>query len=195
MLNVHYYINSMTIFRYLIVLMSAISCTEQPKQLGEFEVELEDQFVADAVRKYVQENNIDFKKKVITIKAETGLKEVFTISNEVAPLYKTNFTPTYYGILDDQIVFFVFTQVESTFKTKKSTVIYEIDGVLVRHGALLSANENLTYSAPVWRVVQECNDRYTLNKSVSPFEFDTLPCGYAIVRDSVKLDSIKLIKR
>lgn len=195
MVNFHYYINNMKIFLYLIVLMYAFSCTGQPKQPGQFEVQLDDQVVADAVREYVQENNIDFKKKVITIKTEIGFKKVFTITNEVAPLYKTNFTPTYFGILDNQIAFFVFTQVETTFRVKKLNIVHEIDQFLMRHGILLSANVDLTYGAPVWRVSRECNDKYTLNKNVTPFEFETLLCGYAIVRDSVKLDSIKLIKK
>jgi hypothetical protein len=183
------------IFPYLIVLISAISCIEQPKQLEQFKVELDDQFIQDAIRKYVHENNIDLEKKVITIKAQIGLKKVFTITDEPAALYRTNFIPTYYGILDDQIVFFVFTQVESKFRTKKSTVVEEIDEFLTRHGTVLSANGNLTDSAPVWRVIEECDNSYRLTKNVSPFEFETLPCGYTIVRDSVKLDSVMLIKR
>jgi hypothetical protein len=169
-----------------------ISCSAQKST--QFKVEIADEFVAETIRKYVNENNVDVKAKVITIKAEIGIKKIFTITDEIGALYSANFTPTYYGVLDKKIVFFVFTRVEKTFKPDRVRIINEIDQVLGDHEVKL-VTKMTNYSAPLWRLVEQCDGTYRLNKEVTPFEFDDIPCGYSIIRDSVKLDSLKLIKR
>lgn len=83
---------------------------------------------------------------------------------------------------------------ERIFARDDNHIINEIDRVIAEHKIKLVENSNLNYSAPVWRVVEECDGTYEINKRVSPFEYDSVPCGYSIVRDSVKLDSL-ILKR
>jgi hypothetical protein len=177
------------------LLFFALASCGQSKLIGKYEVSIRDEHLADAIRKYVTQNKIDPRKKVITIKPEIGLKKVFTITNEFSQLYKTYSSPTYYGTLDDDKVFFIYTNIEKTFKRTSDLLLKEIDGYLLARGIALSKDTHLTYSAPVWRLVEQCDGSYELDMNVTPFEFQNLPCGYSIVRDSVKLDSIMLIRK
>lgn len=182
-------------FNLLIIIQSISSCNAQTES-SSFKVQISDEFVAETVRQYIIENKIDIKKKIITIRAEVGTKKVFEITDYFSALYKeSRFTPTYYAILDNSIVVLVFTRVEQTFKRDHTQIIKEIDKVLEIYKIVLSKEIHLNYNAPVWSVVEQCDGEYEVNKNVTPFRFESIPCGYSIVRDSVKLDSLMLIKK
>jgi hypothetical protein len=183
-----------TVILFVLQCSVLTSCC-QTKCSDQYKVSINDELVADAIRKYVVENRIDITKKVITIKAEVGIRRVFTITNDFSELYRTYFPPTYFGVLDGDKVFFLFTDVEKTFGRNNELIVKAIDELLDKYEVTLSKDTHLTYSAPVWRIVEQCDGTYRLNRNVTPFEFENLPCGYSIVRDSVKLDSIVLIKK
>jgi len=182
-------------FLHLIILISATCCSAQRREQEYYRVDLTDRFLADAITQYVNDNKIDLKKQVITIKVSGDQKNTFTFTDEITALHKTRFVPNYYGMLDGRIAFFVYAKTEQAFRTKSKTIVHEIDQFLAANNIVLPANTGLTYSSPVWRVTRECDKKYFLNKSAGPFEFEDMPCGYHVIRDSVKLDSLKLIKK
>jgi len=184
----------------LLVLTFTFACMCHAQNVkDEFKVDISDNHLAMVIREYVAENHIDAKRRVITLKIVTGQKKTVTITNEIGALYCIDgFVPTYYGVLDGKILFLAYAHVDNLFKRDLSGITKEIANELKKLGVKLESRKdgvlNKTYSAPTWRLTEELTG-YMLNKKVTPHEFASIPQGYAIVRDSIELDNLVLIKR
>lgn len=183
----------------LLFLYSIAPISNAQKANSNYKVYIDDAYLASSIVSYVEEYNIDVKRHVIALNIVTGGKKNVTITNENSRLFKTrHFVPTNYGVLAGNIMFLVYAPVDNLFTRNLAQVRNEIEGCLRDLNIHLEDIEDgvlhKTYSAPVWRLTEE-SEGYVLNKRVTPYEFDTIPPGYAIVRDSLKRDSIVLIRR
>ena len=185
--------------RIRILLMSVLlsfallSCSERDNN---FRVDL-DGNLRKVIEAYVEEKGIAKNKKVIVTDWNVTVEGRIDIliSNLNTDLYRDNTNaPTYYSELPNGIVVFIYTNVENALSRNSTEIVAEIDQVLLRNNIVLEPYKQLQYSAPTWRVTKCPDNGYRLTTELDPFEYQFVPCNYILRQDSVKSDSLYVIK-
>lgn len=180
-------------FYVVIIFLIIAACSNSTS--NKFEVELNDS-VKQVILAYIKENNIDSKAKVITTDwIVSDYRTDVYISNIQSKLYqKTVYTPTYYSIIDGDVVVFIYTGIEAIMIKNTDEILYEIDDVLIKLQVELSPDSGDFYYARSWQY-STCNEESILIKKLPPFEYNFIPCGYKLLQDSIFKDSLYVVKR
>lgn len=149
----------------------------------------------NVISNYVESNNLDIKTKVISIRYSIGEERtdiyITNINNEI---YKErDFTPYFYSVLDNGTVVLVYTGFESIFFYDASGIENEITDLIDQYGVKLEGSTESFYYAPTWKYSQ-CFGSASLSKKMDPLEYDFIPCGYRLIQDTTKTDSLFLVK-
>lgn len=174
------------LYNLLLVVLFVISCDHKR---NDFILELDDS-AKQMITQYVKENNIDVKARVITTD--------WVVSNYRTDIYITNsFTqlndtvgnvPTYYSILADSIVVFVYTGLERISTRNNRKISLEIEDVLDAYDVKLKSDRSDLYHEPRW-LYTRCNNTSKLLKETSPLELLSIPCGYMLLYDTLNTHS------
>jgi hypothetical protein len=183
------------LFRFFGVMLTCliISCAQKEKK---YEVEV-DRDIEKIILSYIKGNNLDLKSKVVAtswVVTPNDRTDVY-ISNINSNSYKNiKYSPSYYSVLDTGVVVFVFTNIENLIDKKSNAIVTEIDNLLISQNIVLKPDSGNFYYAPTW-LYSSCGEQHTLIKKLPPFEYNFVPCGYVLLQDTVKKDSLYIMRR
>lgn len=145
---------------------------------------------------YIAENDIDVKSKIVVtqwVVTPNDRTDIY-ISNANSQIYKDiRFAPSYYSIIEDEVVVFIYSNIEPLIIRESADIVDEVDAVLASLAIDLPPDTGNFYHAPTWWY-SSCLDNGQVIKKIHPLEYNFVPCGYAILQDSAVADSLKLIK-
>ncbi len=179
---------------YLLTITLVISIASCRSQKKRFAIELNDS-IKYAVLEYVRENNVDIKSKVITTRwvVNTFRTDVY-ISNSFKKFGEEQTgVPAYYSILDESIVVFLYSGVEGSISRNTKAISTEVEDILNRYQIKLSSNDSSFYRPSTW-LYTFCDGKSELIKKSYPFERYYIPCGYSLKQDSIRQDSLFIMK-
>jgi hypothetical protein len=182
----------LSILFYLIIIQFFItSCNENENR---FTAELNDS-AKQAIISYARENKIDLRSKVITTDwVVNDYRTDIYISNLNTQLYKKREnTPVYFSVVNDSIIVFIYAGVEKVISRNTDKIISEIDKTLVKHKVQLNPDSGHFYRAPTW-LYTSCGEKNRIEKKLPPLEYNFIPCGYTLMQDTVRKDSLYVLK-
>jgi hypothetical protein len=180
-------------FVYLVAIVLIITgCPYNVKE--RYSIELNDS-IKQVISTYVEENNIDVKSKIITTEwIVNDYRTNVYISNLYSKLYeKEGHTPTYYAIIDNKIIVLIYAGIEKAIFKKTDEILGEIDYLVQKNQIKLSLDTGYFYYAPTW-LYSVCGEESKLVKKFPPFEYNFIPCGYTLLQDTVRKDSLFVIR-
>ena len=168
------------------------SCAEKKSR---FFVAL-DQSTNEVILSYVKDNNIDLKSKVITTYwVVNDYRTDVYVSNSYAQLYKKpENAPTYYSIINENIVVFLYVGIERIISRDTHEITKEIDELLRKREVRLSPDSGYFYHAPKW-LYTTFGEKNRLVKKLPPYEYNFIPYDYAVLQDTTKKDSLYILNR
>jgi len=155
-----------------------------------------DPVIRNVVTSYVTENKIDLKSRVINLRCvSSNYRTDFIISSTGVKRYSTTHNaPTYYSVVADSAVVFLYTGYERFIKDGP-IIVAELDRVLASRKIDLNDDLLVLEHSPRWKY-SICNDTTELRKeSSSVYDRDEIPCGYVLRQDSVAADSFIVVKQ
>lgn len=176
-----------------LILFLAIRCGEIE---NEYLVDI-DQETSKVILSYIKENNIDTQTKVIVTRwviTPFERSDIY-ISNTYSANYKElESAPSYYCILKNGTVVFIYTNLERLIDRGSNKVVDEINQVLRRHEVKLEPDSAHFYYAPTW-LYSVCGNTKAIQKKIPALEYTTIPCDYVLLQDTVTKNTLQLIKR
>jgi len=167
------------------------------KKGSTFEVKLDNE-LQEILVDYLKENNIDSNRKVIITEWVVNPNDKIDvyISNINTDLYrKKKYTPSYYATLRNGAVVFIYTNVESLIDRDIQPILIEIEDLLKEKAVTLKSDSGFQYSAPTWLYTSCSGGINKVTKKLNPLEYNFIPCGYALRQDTLKADSIYILRK
>ena len=176
-------------FSAIIVLLALmiLSCEQKTNN---YLVELNDS-TKSKIKSYVQDNNVDLKSKVISTQwVVNGDRTDIYITNLDSKLYlKLEFTPTYYSVIEDDIIVFIYSGIEQSILRNNYDEVSEINVLLDQYQVNLKNDSANFYYAPTW-LYSICPESSELIKKIDPMEYNFIPCNYKLLQDTIRNDSL-----
>jgi len=159
---------------YMMMIISIISCSET--SVKNYNAEILNAKLVEAIDLYINDNKIDFTTKIITLTPSDGGS--FIISNENSDLFKSNQLPTYYTVLDDCKIIFIYSDKDSNFNlASKAKLLIELQDIIKKCEVNLKPYKlGLSYNPPVWKV-WSCDGNLRIDDFTQSYELEELPCG------------------
>ena len=164
-----YYTN----FAWFLFLFGIVSCQRTQK---DYFVTLDDP-IRDAIKSYVRENKVDINSRVITTDwVVNPYRSDVYISNASRQFADSlNSVPSYYSLVSDSIVIFVYSGVEKGITRNTRGITTEINDLLAkRHAKLVTENEHAYYKY-TW-LFTICNGNGKLVREPSISDLFYIPC-------------------
>jgi hypothetical protein len=147
-----------------------------------------------AILLYLAQNKIDTRSQVVTTTWNTGTSRSDIYISNTSILPRPNRVPTYYSIIQDSIVVFIYFGVEKAIERNTRQIDSEIQEVLATRQIKLEPDSGRFSHRQTW-LYSSCGDDHYIIKTMSAFERDFLPCSYALMQDSSRYDSIYVVRR
>ena len=174
------------LLKCLAILLMALTIISCQRSSSTNAVSLDD-LVNQAIVRYVSENNIDLKTRVITTDwvANPYRTDVY-ISNSFHQLIDIpSHVPTYYSIISDSIVVFVYSGVERSIGRDTQELSKEIRDVLTDKNVKLEPdNGNIIHTRTWLYTVCEGNGELIREPAVSDLFY--IPCRNVFLRDTLR---------
>lgn len=166
------------------LLLAVISCKQKRNV---YFVSFNDS-IQQAIRSYVNENNIDLDSTIIvTDWVVNPYRTDVYISNSFRS-FKDNphYTPSYYSLISDSIITLVYTGVESSVTRDTQDISSEIEGLLINKHVKLKLDGEYVDHVKTW-LYSSCSSNGKLVKSPSRSDLFYIPCRDVL--DTVRLET------
>ena len=165
-----------TLFKCLAALFIALNIVSCQSKNSSYAVTLDDS-VKQAVIRYVNENDIDLKSRIITTHwvANPYRTDIY-ISNSFRQLNASqSHIPTYYTTISDSIIVFIYSGVERNIGRDTEKLSNELKDLLTRKNIKLKPDNGLLTHTRTWLYAM-CGGSNKLIKEPSVSDLFYIPC-------------------
>lgn len=176
------------LLKCLAALLMALAFTSCQRPNSTNAVSLDDS-VKQAVIRYVSENNINLKTRVITTDwvANPYRSDVYISNSSHQLIDSPSHMPTYYSIISDSIVVFIYSGVERSIARDTRELSKEIRNLLTEKNVKLEPDDGNIIHTRTWLyTVCEGNGELIREPAVSDLFY--IPCRNVFLRDTLRND-------
>lgn len=169
-----------------LMILTIISCQKSTSSTSA--VSLDDS-VQQAIIRYVNENDVDLKSTVIITDwvANPYRTDVYILSSSHEFMDSQSHMPTYYSIISDSIVVFVYSGVERSIGRDTQVLSKEIRDLLTEKNVTLEPDNGNIIHTRTW-LYTVCDGNGELIREPAVSDLFYIPCRNIVLRDTLRND-------
>lgn len=174
------------LFKYMPALLAALAIISCQKSNSTSAVVLDDS-LKQAITRYVSENDIDLKSTIIITDwvANPYRTDVYILNSSHQFFNEPSKLPTYYSIIYDSIVVFIYSGLERSIGRDTEELSEEIRDLLIKKNVKLEPDSGNIIHTRTW-LLTVCEGESELIREPAVSDLFYIPCRDVFLRDTLR---------